>query len=126
MGEKWDNSTSQVIQKTVKELEEMGEQLEREFAETHSSSSPKQQHPRRHNSSKPISGGYDGIKTSNEADNNNNNDNIQQQLIVKDNERDIQEELSEPLSPAEVIIDDEPAPAAAASPRTTWETPSTS
>jgi hypothetical protein len=32
------------MQKTVKELEEMGEQLEREFAETHpSSSSPKQQ-----------------------------------------------------------------------------------
>jgi hypothetical protein len=55
---------------------------------------------------------------SNEADNNNNNnnnnnsDNIQQQPIIKDNESDIQEELSEPLSPAEVIIDDEPAPAA--------------
>jgi hypothetical protein len=42
---KWDNSTPRVMQKTVKELEEMGEQLEREFAETHpsSSSSPKQQ-----------------------------------------------------------------------------------
>jgi hypothetical protein len=40
---KWDNSTPQVMQKTAKE-EEMGEQLEREFAETHpSSSSPKQQ-----------------------------------------------------------------------------------
>jgi hypothetical protein len=75
MREKWDNSTPRVMQKTVKELEEMGEQLEREFAETHPSS-PKQQHPRRHNSSKPISGGYDGIKMSNEADNNNNNDNI--------------------------------------------------
>ncbi len=51
---------------------------------------------------------------SNEADNNNNNnnDNIQQQPIIKDNESDIQEELSEPLSPTEVIIDDEPAPAA--------------
>jgi hypothetical protein len=63
---------------------------------------------------------------SNEADNNNNNDNIQQQPIIKDNKSDTQEELSEPLSPAEVITDDEPAPAAAASPRTTWETPSTS
>jgi hypothetical protein len=63
---------------------------------------------------------------SNEADNNNNNDNIQQQPIIKDNESDTREELSEPLSPAEVIIGDEPAPAAAASPRTTWETPSTS
>ena len=31
------------MQKTVKELEEMGEQLEREFAETYPSSSPKQQ-----------------------------------------------------------------------------------
>jgi hypothetical protein len=42
--EKWDNSTPRVMQKTVKEREEMGEQLEREFAETHpSSSSPKQQ-----------------------------------------------------------------------------------
>ena len=41
--EKWDNSTPRVMQKTVKELEEMGEQLEREFAETHPSSSPKQQ-----------------------------------------------------------------------------------
>jgi hypothetical protein len=41
--QKWDNSTSRVMQKTVKELEEMGEQLEREFAETHPSSSPKQQ-----------------------------------------------------------------------------------
>jgi hypothetical protein len=40
---KWDNSTPRVMQKTVKELEEMGEQLEREFAETHPSSSPKQQ-----------------------------------------------------------------------------------
>jgi hypothetical protein len=51
---------------------------------------------------------------SNEADNNNNNnsDNTQQQPIIKDNESDIQEELSEPLSPTEVIIDDEPAPAA--------------
>ena len=46
--------------------------------------------------------------------------------MIKDNKSDIREELSEPLSPAEVIIDDEPAPAAAASPRTTWETPSTS
>jgi hypothetical protein len=63
---------------------------------------------------------------SNEADNNNNNDNIQQQAIIGDNESDMQEELSEPLSPAEVIIDDEPAPTAAASPRTTWEIPSTS
>jgi hypothetical protein len=41
--EKWDNSTPRVIEKTVKQLEEMGEQLEREFAETHPSSSPKQQ-----------------------------------------------------------------------------------
>jgi hypothetical protein len=41
--QKWDNSTPRVMQKTVKELEEMGEQLEREFAETHPSSSPKQQ-----------------------------------------------------------------------------------
>src|SRR5918911_1197532 len=41
--EKWDNSTPRVMQKTVKELEEMGEQLEREFAETHPLSSPKQQ-----------------------------------------------------------------------------------
>ena len=49
---------------------------------------------------------------SNETDNNNNNDNIQQQPIIKDNESDIQEELSEPLSPTQVIIDDEPAPAA--------------
>jgi hypothetical protein len=50
---------------------------------------------------------------SNEADNNNNNGNIQQQPMIKDNKSDIQEELSEPpLSPAEVIIDDEPAPAA--------------
>jgi hypothetical protein len=40
---KWDNSTPRVMQKTVKELEEMGEQLEREFAETHPPSSPKQQ-----------------------------------------------------------------------------------
>ena len=40
---KWDNSTPRVMQKTVKELEEMGEQLEREFAETHPLSSPKQQ-----------------------------------------------------------------------------------
>jgi hypothetical protein len=40
---KWDNSTPRVMQKTVKEFEEMGEQLEREFAETHPSSSPKQQ-----------------------------------------------------------------------------------
>ena len=40
---KWDNSTPRVMEKTVKELEEMGEQLEREFAETHPSSSPKQQ-----------------------------------------------------------------------------------
>jgi hypothetical protein len=63
---------------------------------------------------------------SNEADNNNNNDNIQQQPMIKDNKSDIQEELSEPLSPAEVIIDYEPVPAAPASPRTTWETPSTS
>jgi hypothetical protein len=28
MGEKWDNSTPRVMQKTVKGLEEMGEQLE--------------------------------------------------------------------------------------------------
>ena len=65
---------------------------------------------------------------SNEANNNNNNnsDNIQQQPMIKDNKSDIREKLSEPLSLAEVIIDDEPAPAAAASPRTTWETPSTS
>jgi hypothetical protein len=48
----------------------------------------------------------------NEADNNNNNDNTQQQPMIKDNKSDIQEELSEPLSPAEVIIDDEPVPAA--------------
>jgi hypothetical protein len=41
--EKWDNSIPRVMQKTVKELEEMGEQLEREFAETHPLSSPKQQ-----------------------------------------------------------------------------------
>jgi hypothetical protein len=41
--EKWDNSTPRVIEKTVKQLEEMGEQLGREFAETHPSSSPKQQ-----------------------------------------------------------------------------------
>ena len=40
---KWDNSTPRVMQKTVKEREEMGEQLEREFAETHPLSSPKQQ-----------------------------------------------------------------------------------
>jgi hypothetical protein len=46
--------------------------------------------------------------------------------MIKDNKSDIREKLSEPLSLAEVIIDDEPAPAAAASPRTTWETPSTS
>jgi hypothetical protein len=32
MGEKWDNSTSQVMQKTVKELEEMEKDLDREFA----------------------------------------------------------------------------------------------
>jgi hypothetical protein len=32
MREKWDNSTPRVMQKTVKELEEMREQLEREFA----------------------------------------------------------------------------------------------
>ena len=38
--------------------------------------------------------------------------------MIRDNESDIQEELSEPLSPAEVIIDEEPAPAATASPRT--------
>jgi hypothetical protein len=58
---------------------------------------------------------------SNEANNNNNNngDDIQQRPMIKDNKSDIQEELSEPLSPAEVIIDDEPAPTAAASPRTT-------
>jgi hypothetical protein len=41
--QKWDNSTPRVIEKTVKQLEKMGEQLEREFAETHPSSSPKQQ-----------------------------------------------------------------------------------
>ena len=41
--EKWDNSTPRVMQKTVKERKEMGEQLEREFAETHPLSSPKQQ-----------------------------------------------------------------------------------
>jgi hypothetical protein len=41
--QKWDNSTPRVMQKTVKEREEMGEQLERKFAETHPSSSPKQQ-----------------------------------------------------------------------------------
>jgi hypothetical protein len=49
---------------------------------------------------------------SNETDNNNNSDNTQQQPMIKDNESDIQEELSEPLSPTQVIIDDEPAPAA--------------
>jgi hypothetical protein len=52
---------------------------------------------------------------SNETDNNNNNnnDNTQQQPIIEDNKSDIQEELSEPpLSPVEVIIDDEPVPAA--------------
>jgi hypothetical protein len=43
---KWDNSTPQVMQKTAKE-EEMGEQLEREFAETHPSSSPPKQQPRK-------------------------------------------------------------------------------
>jgi hypothetical protein len=49
----------------------------------------------------------------NEADNNNNNDNTQQQPMIKDNKSDLQEELSEPpLSPTQVIIDDEPAPAA--------------
>jgi hypothetical protein len=32
--------------------------------------------------------------------------------MIKDNKSDVQEELSEPLSPAEVIIDDEPVPAA--------------
>jgi hypothetical protein len=38
---------------------------------------------------------------SSETDNNNNNDDTQQQPIIKDNESDIQEELSEPpLSPA--------------------------
>jgi hypothetical protein len=41
--QKWDNSTPRVMQKTVKELEEMEEQLEREFAETRPSLSPKQQ-----------------------------------------------------------------------------------
>jgi hypothetical protein len=44
--EKWDNSTPRVIEKTVKQ-EEMGEQLEREFAETHPSSSPPKQQPRK-------------------------------------------------------------------------------
>jgi hypothetical protein len=44
---KWDNSTPRVIEKTVKQ-EEMGEQLEREFAETHPSSSPPpKQQPRK-------------------------------------------------------------------------------
>jgi hypothetical protein len=32
MREKWDNSTPRVIQKTVKELEEMEKDLDREFA----------------------------------------------------------------------------------------------
>ncbi|HEY9407288.1 MAG TPA: hypothetical protein VIP53_07570 [Nitrososphaera sp.] len=32
MGEKWDNSTPRVMQKTVKELEEMEKDLDREFA----------------------------------------------------------------------------------------------
>jgi hypothetical protein len=77
-------------------------------------------------SSKPISGGYDSVKMSNEADNNNNNGNIQQQPMIKDNKSDIQEELSEPpLSPAEVIIDDEPVPAAGI-PTYNLGTPSTS
>jgi hypothetical protein len=54
--QKWDNSTPRGMQKTVKELEEMEEQLEREFAETHhihhhhqnnSQGNSSQQHPRR-------------------------------------------------------------------------------
>jgi hypothetical protein len=96
--QKWDNSTPRVMQKTVKQLEEMGEQLEREFAETHPSSSPKQQ-PRKQQPTaskttvaKPISGGYNGVKMSNEADNNNNSDNTQQQPIIKDNESDLERE----------------------------------
>jgi L-lactate utilization protein LutB len=36
--EKWDNSTPRVLEKTIKKLEEMGEQLEKEFAATSSSS----------------------------------------------------------------------------------------
>ena len=128
---KLDNSTPRVVQKTVKELEEMGEQLEGVCRDTSiiitkTTAKETAANSIQDNSSKPISGGYDGIKMSNEADNNNNNDNTQQQPMIRDNESDIQEELSEPLSPTEVIIDDEPAPVAAASPRTTWETPSTS
>ena len=39
---KWDNSTPRVLEKTIKKLEEMGEQLEKEFAATSSSSSSQQ------------------------------------------------------------------------------------
>jgi MFS superfamily sulfate permease-like transporter len=40
--EKWDNSTPRVLEKTIKKLEEMGEQLEKEFAATSLSSSSQQ------------------------------------------------------------------------------------
>ena len=42
---KWDNSTPRVLEKTIKKLEEMGEQLEKEFAATSSSSSSSPQQP---------------------------------------------------------------------------------
>src|SRR5919109_5571318 len=41
--EKRNKSLARVIEKATKQVEELGEQLEREFAETHPSSSPKQQ-----------------------------------------------------------------------------------
>jgi|SRR5215218_2118863 len=44
--EKWDNSTPRVLEKTIKKLEEMGEQLEKEFAATSSSSSQQPQQPK--------------------------------------------------------------------------------
>jgi hypothetical protein len=81
---KWDNSTVQVMQKNCKRggngrtaREGVCRDTSIIITKTTAKETAANNSIQDDNSSKPISGGYDGIKMSNEADNNNNNDNIQ-------------------------------------------------